>query len=67
MAHLEKVYAASFYDKKQSKPFYTTKIVAPSYHEADEIANEWADQKFPNRVVKVAIEKSRRGKEVVTR
>lgn len=58
MARLKKVYVAHFWDRGK-KPFNATKVVAVNYRQAQEIAEDWADTKWGDRVMKIGIERSK--------
>jgi hypothetical protein len=58
MTKLEKLYVAYFYGK-ESKAFNIEKVVAESFLEAEDKAAEWGEFKYPNRVKKIVIERSK--------
>jgi hypothetical protein len=66
MATLKKVFVAYFFERKSKRPFHSDKVVASSFEEALEIAEEWGTNKFNGRLVNVIIEKSRKGGEVIS-
>ena len=58
MPSLMKVFVAHYYDRGKHS-FNTTKIVAESHHVAESKAAEWGDFKWPNRVMKIVVERSK--------
>lgn len=58
MPRLKKMYVAHFWDRGK-KPFNATKVVAVNYRQAQEIAETYADEKWPDRVMKIGIERSK--------
>lgn len=63
MVTLQKLWIAHFIGKDKH-PFMHQKIVAESLSHATEIAEDWAEVKYPNRVRDIVIERSKG--EVVT-
>lgn len=66
MASLKKMYVAYFFgheDRSRNgnskKPFASEKVVAASFAEAEDLANEWGEQKFNGRVRTVKVERSK--------
>lgn len=57
MVKLKKVWVAWFL--AQRKPFASEKIVANSYDEAMDLAEEWANFKYPGRWKEIKVEKSK--------
>ena len=58
MPSLMKMFVAYYYDTGKHS-FNTTKIVANSHHVAESKAAEWAEIKWPNRVKKIVVERSK--------
>jgi hypothetical protein len=64
MPRLTKLWVAYLYERKNKQPFAHPIILADSFDEAEDIATRWAEQKHNGRVVKIRIEKSKKGEVV---
>lgn len=58
MTRLTKLYVAHFYDSRNHS-FNSERVAAPTYNHAELMAKDWAAKKYPGRVKKIVVEKSK--------